>query len=134
MEIPPPRGGLRANGDRLELLKRPTPASPWSEVSPHFVSYPIRLDGSGYKVFVNADGLSKDNYLNVEISDRQFRVLPGYSSEDSVPITESGFRQPAEWARQKTLGESDQPIRVRVNFVGEKPEDIRVYAVYVATN
>jgi hypothetical protein len=134
MELPPPRGGLRANGDRLELLKRPTPASPWSEVSPHFVSYPIRLDGSGYKVFVNADGLSKDNYLNVEISDRQFRVLPGYSSEDSVPITESGFRQPAEWARQKTLGESDQPIRVRVNFVGERPEDIRVYAVYVAAH
>ncbi len=34
--------------------------------------------------------------------------------------------------RQKTLGQSDQPIRVRVNFVGERPEDIRVYAVYVA--
>ena len=109
----------------------PTPASPWSKVSPHFVSYPMRLDGSGYKVLVDADGLSKDNYLKVEISDLQFRPLPGYSSDDSVPITESGFRQPAEWAGQKTLGKSDQPIRVRVNFVGERPEDIHVYAVYV---
>ena len=119
---------------RLALPERPKPAAPWSEVSPHFVSYPMRLDGSGYKVFVNADGLSKDNYLKVEISDLQFRVLPGYSSDDSVPITESGFRQPAEWTSQKTLAESDQPIRVRVNFVGKRPEDIRVYAVYVATN
>jgi hypothetical protein len=94
----------------------------------------MKLNGSGYKVFVNADGLSKDNYLKVEVSDQQFRVLPDYSSDDSVPITESGFRQPAEWVRQKTLGRSDQPIRVRVDFEGERPEDIRVYAVYVAPN
>ena len=83
-------------------------------------------------MFVNADGLSEDNYIKVEILDEQFRVLPGYSRADCRPITESGFRQPAEWGGKNTLGKSDGPIRVRVNFEGERPEDIRVYAVYVA--
>ena len=102
-------------------------------MSPHFISYPITLDGADQKVFVNADGLSDDAYIKVEILDEQFRVLPGYSRDDCAPITESGFRQPAVWGAKKTLGKSDGPIRVRVSIEGERPEDIRVYATYVAT-
>ena len=45
-----------------------------------------------------------------------------------------GFRQPVEWRSKKTLGSADQTIRVRLNFEGNRPEDIRVYAVYVAAD
>jgi hypothetical protein len=132
-EVPAPRRGLM-QGERggLEVPRRPELESPWAEVSPHFMSYPIALEGSDQKVFVNADGLSTDNYVKVEIVDEQFNVLPGYSKDDCAPITESGFRQPAVWGANKTLAESDRPIRVRVSFEGERPEDIRVYATYVA--
>jgi hypothetical protein len=104
------------------------------QMNPHFVSYPIRLHGSDPKVFVNADGLSKDSYLKVEICDEQFRKMPGYSTDDCAPIAESGFRQPVEWLNKKALDKSDQPIRVRVSFEGERSQDIQVYAVYVAKN
>jgi hypothetical protein len=116
----------------LAVPPRPERESPWAEVSPHFISYPITLDGANQKVFVNADGLSEDNYVKVEILDEQFHVLPGYSKNDCAPLTEDGFRQPAVWGAKKTLGKADKPIRVRVSFEGERPEDIRVYATYVA--
>jgi hypothetical protein len=133
-EVPAPRRGLM-QGERggLAVPPRPEPKSPWEEVSPHFISYPITLDRADQKVFVNADGLSAANYVKVEILDEQFHVLPGYSKGDCAPIAESGFRQPAVWGTKRTLAESDRPIRVRVSFEGERPEDIRVYAAYVAT-
>jgi hypothetical protein len=134
-EVPAPRRGLK-QGEQgaLATPKRPEPKSPWEKVSPHFISFPITLQGPDQKVFVNADGLSEDGFIKVEILDQQFRVLPGYSSKDCAPITESGFRQPAIWGAKTTLDQSDRPIRVRVNLEGQRPEDVRVYAAYVAKN
>ena len=100
--------------------------------SAHFISYPIALTGPDQKVFVNADGLSDQTYLTVEIYDDQLRPVPGYSGEAAAPVKVSGFRQAAQWGSKTTLGAEGRPIRVRVNFEGEEPEGIRVYAVYVA--
>ena len=100
--------GSRATAGRLEVPQRQAPESPWKELAPHFISYPITLDGADQKVFVNADGLSDDAYIKVEILDEQFRVLPGYSKDDCAPITESGFRQPAVWGGKNTLGKQDR--------------------------
>ena len=98
---------------------------------PHFISCPIRLSDLG-RVFVNADGLSENSYLKVEICDEQFRKLPGYSGDDCISLTESGFRQPVVWRGKENLDEINQPIRVRISYGGLRPEDIRVYAVYVS--
>jgi hypothetical protein len=101
--------------------------------SPHFVSFPIPVAGADRKVFVNASGLSERARLTVEIYDHQLRPLPGFSGEGAARIAASGFRQPAEWKGATTLPTADRPIRVRVNFEGEDAEELRVYAVYVAT-
>jgi hypothetical protein len=120
--------------DRLGYFKVGTELGSKLAQKPHFISAPILLTGAGKRVFVNADGLDADSQLTVEVLDEQFRPLAGFTAEDAVVLAESGFRQPAEWRGQKTLAASDRPIRVRVNFEGNRPEDTRVFAVYVADN
>ena len=85
----------------------------------------------GARIFVNADGLSRDSIVKVEILDKQFRPLPGYSSDDCVPIIEGGLRQPVSWQGKKTLDQYDHPIRVKVLLEGERLEDAILYAAYV---
>jgi hypothetical protein len=101
---------------------------------PHFISAPIPLDGARApeRVFVNAAGLDADSQIKVEILDEQFRPIAGDTNADAVAVAQDGFRQPAEWRSMKTL-EGSEPIRVRLDFEGNRPEDIRLYAVYVAT-
>ena len=98
---------------------------------PHFISAPVRIARENARVFVNADGLTAESRLRVEILSEQLVPLDGYSADEAVPITESGFRQLAGWRRKTVLGQREQPIRVRVNWEGMRPEDARVYAVYV---
>jgi hypothetical protein len=100
-------------------------------VGPHFISAPIRVPREGARVYVNADGLSPDSLLRVEILSEQLVALSGLSAADAIPITESGLRRPASWRGRENLGRTDQPVRIRVNWEGKRPEDARVYAVYV---
>jgi hypothetical protein len=117
--------------DRLGYFKVGSGLGSKLEQKPHFISAPIRLAGSAERVFVNADGIDADSQLTVEILDEQFRPLPGFTAADAVPVTQSGFRQAAAW-RGKTTLDTDKPIRIRVNYEGLRPEDLRVFAVYVA--
>ena len=120
--------------DRLGYYEVYWPRKPSVKMleAPHFISCPMDLDEAGCRVFVNADGLSENSFLKVEICDEQFRVIPGYSGEACVPVAESGFKQAVAWRDAENLARIDGPIRVRVNYVGLRPEDIRVYAVYVS--
>ena len=98
---------------------------------PHFVSCPLETDRSGGHVFLNADGLSEHSHLGVEICDYKFQKLPEYSEDSCIPIKESGLRMPVKWRNKDAFEKFDFPIRVRVNFEGLRPEDARVYALYV---
>ena len=75
--------------------------------APHLISCPIR-PGDVNRVYVNAGGLSEHSHLEVELCDEQFRRLPGYSGEDCIPLTESGFRQPVAWRGKSSLDELEQ--------------------------
>jgi len=97
----------------------------------HFISRPL-LPKSGDRVFVNADGLSKDGYLTVELLDGQLRPLSGYSGPDSAVLKTSGLREPAMWGDKTSLDGLDMPIRIRADYKGEQAANVRVYAVYVA--
>jgi len=99
---------------------------------PHFISCPVQLGSGGARVFVNADGFSEHNHITVEILDREFKGVKGYSGEDCTPIAEDGFRQQVVWRDRQTIDGPDHPVRIRVNYGGVRPEDIRVYAVYVS--
>ncbi|MGB7160332.1 MAG: hypothetical protein WBD40_19850 [Tepidisphaeraceae bacterium] len=84
------------------------------------------------RVYLNIDGLTEHSQVTVEILDEKCKPLPGYTAADFVPLTKSGgLRLPVAWREHETIGPFDQPIRVRVNWNGVRPEDIRLYAAYV---
>jgi hypothetical protein len=96
----------------------------------HFISAPLRV-GDGARIFVNADGLGAESRLRVTVLSEQLVPLDGYAAGDAIPITDSGFGRSAAWRRKGDLGRQGRPIRVRVDWEGTRPEDARVYAVYV---
>jgi hypothetical protein len=101
-------------------------------VQPHFISCPLQMDRSGARVFVNANGLSENSYLTVEILDQKFLRLPEYSGDECVPLKKSGFRQPVIWRNKETLSKYEHPIRIQVNYGGFRVEDAQVYAIYIS--
>ena len=98
---------------------------------PHCITCPVRGEGSEARVYANVDGVSEHCSLTVELLDEQFRPLPGYSGDDCVPLREPGLRQPLVWRDRDTVGGIDGPFRLRVNFAGIRPEDAKLYALYV---
>lgn len=91
----------------------------------------MKLQGAAAKIYINADGLSATSYLKLELLDEQLRSVPGYSREESALVKKSGLRQPIRWRGKQNLKKFDHPIRIRVSYVGLRPEDARVYAVYL---
>jgi hypothetical protein len=103
----------------------------YPDVPSHFISCPIQLNKRGGRLFINAAKVSDLGYITVEILDREFRPIKGYTAGDSTPIKNGGFRQGVAWKDHDKLEGFDGPIRVRVIWNGVRPEDPRVYAVYV---
>ena len=68
----------------------------------------------------------------MELLDEQCRPLAGRSGADSAILQKSGLRELATWAGKTSLDGLGEPVRIRLNYVGEQSEEIRVYAVYVA--
>jgi hypothetical protein len=91
----------------------------------------MEIGGPGCRVFLNAGGLGEHSQLAVELLGLDFRPLPGYSGGDSVPVTRPGLREPVRWRGRETLDGIQGPVRVRVDWKGLRPEDARLYAVYV---
>jgi len=84
------------------------------------------------RVYLNVEGLGQYSKVSVEILDEQARPLPGYTEADFIPITKSNeLRLPVAWREHETIGPFDKPVRVRVNWDGIRPEDVRLYAVYI---
>ena len=104
---------------------------PIDKTDPHMVSSPIELEKSGCQVFVNADGLSEQSAISVEILDEQFKPIAGYSADDCVPLVTSGLRQAVTWRKRQHLEKFDHPIRIKVAWTGSRLEDANLYAVYL---
>jgi hypothetical protein len=105
-------------------------ASPLAD--PHFISCPLQVDGPDMRIFINADGLSEESHITVELLDQQLNSLPGYSGDDSIRLTKSGLRQPVSWRSKQSLEKSGCPFRIKVRWGGNRAEDAYVYALYVS--
>lgn len=105
---------------------------PSEDLGPHFISCPIQLDHKESYVYVNVGGLSENSFLTVEVLNREFCRLPGFSGDDCIKLTESGFRQHVIWRNKKRLPKFETPIRIQVNYDGLRVEDARIYAVYIS--
>ena len=97
----------------------------------HFVSAPIDLEGRSAQLFLNLDGISAHSGVNVEIVDEKFNKLAGYGAEVCIAPTTGGFEQAVRWQEQESIHHASSPIRLRVNFMGERPEDVRLFALYL---
>jgi hypothetical protein len=91
----------------------------------------LTLDGPG-KIWVNADGLSPQAQLRVELVDELERPLGRYSGSESLPLERSGVRLPVSW---KSGGAEVRPgrFRIRVRFEGARRSEIRLFALYVGS-
>ena len=97
----------------------------------HFVTRSLIIE-PGERVFVNAEGLSVDGYLTVELLDERLQPLEGFSGPAAARVHTSGLRQPVTWRGESILNGFDQPVRFRVSYEGPKDKDILFYAMYVS--
>jgi hypothetical protein len=107
------------------------PGQPFVDVEPHFVTCPLRGDGAA-EIAVNVDGVGKYGELIVEVLDERFQPVPGYSGDAALPVKEGGLRRPVVWRDKGSVQGIDGSFRLRVTFGGIRPEDLKLYAVYVA--
>ena len=91
----------------------------------------IDLEGKPARVFLNVDGLSEHSRVDVEVLSERLEAIPGYVREECVAPTASGLRQPVRWREHDRIRDVDGPVRLRLGFGGLRPEDPRVYAIYV---
>ena len=105
----------------------------YSKKAPHFLSAPIELDGKSAVLSINIEGITKHSTITVELQDQAYRAISGYEAEVSIGPTEGGFAQIIAWNDHTLIEDLDIPFLVRVNFEGLRPEDIRIYAVYLET-
>ena len=92
---------------------------------------PISLEGREACLYVNAEGLGEETHLRVEVRDKLGRGVIGYSGEEAAIVKNSGLKVKVSWAGKAALTLSDQPFRLHVRFLGEHPENIKLYAAYL---
>lgn len=80
------------------------------------------------RFFVNADGLSDEARLRIELLDHLESPIAGCTGERAAIVTQSGFQSPVEW---KTHNRLPDRVRLRVVFEGKRRTDIRLSAIYV---
>lgn len=101
--------------------------------SGHCVSAPIHLEGKPARVFLNVDGIGEYGRITTEVFDEKFKRLAAYGRDDCVAADSPGLRQLVQWKERAVIEPVDGPIRLRFNFEGVRPEDIRLYAAYVVS-
>jgi len=107
-------GSLRPRGANAQWISNSLPPMP-----------------SGVQLAVNADGLSPQAQLRVEVLDNDFRPVPGYSGDKAARVNRSGLREWITWPAKKKQFSATKPWRLRLQFEGDQAKEIRFYALYV---
>ncbi|HEY4201601.1 MAG TPA: hypothetical protein VGM83_13690 [Devosiaceae bacterium] len=111
--------------DRLGALR------PYSgpQMDAFTVSQPIDLEGRPARLSLNVDGVGEHSQIVASVMTEDLQPIPGFGAEDFVPITASGFDQAARWRGGATI--PGGRVRVRIDFKGVRPEDLKLYAAYL---
>ena len=99
--------------------------------SSHLVSAPIDLEGRPTRLSINVDGINEHSSVSLEIQDHAFHPIPGYRRDDCQRPGSGGLAQPIAWIDHDVIEDVAGPIRVRLDFDGVRPEDARLYAIYL---
>ena len=99
---------------------------------PHAITCPIETDNNKNEITVNVDGLSEHCSIIVELLDERFQPIPGYSGNDCIPLSKSGLKETITWKNHKDTSRINGAFRMKVSFSGIRPEDAKLYALYVS--
>ncbi len=96
-----------------------------------FITSPIRPPRGGASLSLNAEGLSEDAYLGVELIDKLGAPVRGFSGTAAAKVKSSGLAEKVVWPQSGASSLPEQPFRLHVRFLGKSPQKIRLYAAYV---
>ena len=105
-------------------------AYPERDAAAFCISQPILLEGRPARISLNVDGLSEHAGVRISILDEQLRDVAGYEAANCTGPLRSGLRRQVRWGPREAIV-SDAAVRIRVDFAGVRPEDVRLYAVYL---
>ncbi|MFM8550969.1 MAG: hypothetical protein ACKOCD_01420 [Nitrospiraceae bacterium] len=127
---PGPGSGLRLvtwPRDRLGSLQPyGAPRNP-----PQAISCAVQITQGRVRAFLNASGLGANASLRVSLLDDTFRPIAGYSGADAAVVSATSFRAPLTWKQGNVLGESLGEVHLQVEFLGVRPEDAKLHAIYL---
>jgi hypothetical protein len=99
---------------------------------PHrVITCPIQIVNDEANVYVNVDGLGEHTHLRINLVDEGFRPLNGCAGADTAIINENGLRVSVKWKKTPALTKNLGRVRWDIEFAGIRPEDARLFAVYV---
>ena len=90
-------------------------------------SAPVTLPAEAFELRINADGTSG---IRVELSDERFRLLPGYSGNDSGFVRQDGLDSPIVWPGEHPGELAGQTVRIRLRLERSDLVEPKLYAVY----
>lgn len=105
--------------DRLGTLK------PFHPEDARAITCPLKIDGKAH-IYVNVSGLGDYSQLQINLLDEGFRPIIGYPS---AWISENGVFVLIQWGTTNHI--EDKTIRLDIQFVGVRPEDCKLHAIYV---
>jgi hypothetical protein len=118
-------GLLTLDRDRFGALATRNPSE-----TGFLVTSELKTEGSA-KFWVNAQGLSADSNLRIELLDSLERPLPRYSGSRAAVVRESGLRTPVSWQGQDEIRDLAGAFKIKVSFEGQTRGAIELYAIYV---
>ena len=95
------------------------------------VTSDLKVSGT-VRFWLNAEGLSPQSRLRVELLDRFERPIPKYSGDRSALVEQSGFRVPMVWSGRPEIGDLTEAFKIKLSFEGPLRGAVSFYAVYVS--
>ncbi len=83
------------------------------------------------RFFLNAEGLSDQATLRIELLDAREQPVDQFSGEHAAIIRANGFRTPITFSNQWEPDDAPRSVRFRVSFTGELASDIALSALYL---
>ena len=80
---------------------------------------------------INADGLSQEALLRIDLVDKMGEAIGGYSGQNAAVVSGSGLNVKVSWNGRTKIDVSNAAIRLRVKLTGPQAHQIKFYAAYL---
>ena len=95
-----------------------------------FTSQPF-ANPSTTTLSLNADGLSENAFLRIELIDKYGELVRNYSGESAAVVKTSGLKTKVVWPGGELIKCANASYRVRVTFAGADAAKIKFYVGYL---